>query len=262
MTLGIGRASGGSIWYWMGQIITVIAIFSALEYVGVWQPARGVVERGLHPFLQLNRSLIRLSYIPFQIVTERTTRLRQLQDLQLRYTESLAKLAELDRVNQENTILRQQAGIQPSSATPKVLAHLLSGVEPLIDVGQVQGVKEGNIVLANGVVIGRVAEVSVYQSKITLLTSSGLAPLLIKTGQGLTGFVSGDGRQVLIKEVPADKTVTVGEGVTTLGQAGVQPDLVIGKIKEIRKDNGAPTQTFVIDQVLSLASISIVEVMP
>jgi cell shape-determining protein MreC len=102
--------------------------------------------------------------------------------------------------------------------------------------------------------------VAVNQSEIGLLSQESGPTILAKTESGVQGLIRGDGKRVLLTEIPVDVTLNVGERIVTQGQEGVAPNMFIGRISAVRNDPASAVQTALIEQLVSFYEASIVEV--
>ncbi|MBW7955816.1 rod shape-determining protein MreC [Patescibacteria group bacterium] len=253
-----------SFWLVIGLIVLLVAV---LEYAGVLIWMRGGLEQGVRPLLRTGALVVRAVRYPAELIRVATRRYTYVLDLELRYAESAAQLSELERLRQENqslrTILEGEQATRSATGQQRRLAAVLSYAQPTIGLGNQDGLKEGSAIFVQGALIGKVTQLTEHQSQVKLLQSYGAGDLLlVQTETGVSGLLSGDGQDILFKELPIDAQVEVGQRVETSGQVGVLPRLYIGRIESIRREEGSPTQTAVIDQGVSLYRTSIVEVLP
>lgn len=248
-------------------VVCVIVLVAVLEYANVLGPIRRVLEVGVQPFLKAGTRVVHTVKFPVEWVRIATQKYTYILDLELRYAESAAQLSELERLRLENESLRQL--LEGEQATPSGLvsqrrvAAVLSYAQPTVGLGSEDGVAEGNLVFVRGVVVGKIVAVSAHQSQVKLLNTFGESDvLLVQTEAGISGLVSGNGQEILLKEIPIDAPVEVGQRVETSGQVGVLPKLYLGRVLTVRREEGAPTQTAVIDQGVSFYRTTVVEVLP
>jgi cell shape-determining protein MreC len=208
-----------------------------------------------------------MAKLPAEWVRVATKKYTYVLDLELRYAESAAQLSEFDRVRKENAALRALLEYEQASGAAKPrqrkIASVLSYAQPTISVGQDDGIQEGYLVFVHGVFIGKISKVSAHEAQVKLLAAfSDTDVILVQTEVGVTGLVSGDGRDVVMREIPIDAAIQVGQRIESSGQVGVLPQLYMGRIVSIRRNEGSPTQTAVIDPGVSFYNTSIVEVSP
>lgn len=264
--LGQSMARRSQVNIWLGSAVVVL-LLAVLEYAGMFGLVRGAAEVGLRPFLQSGARVVRTVRLPFEWARVAARKYTYVLDLELRYAESAAQLSELEKLRQENIALRAllEGGLASGSTNvqSRLIASILSYAQPTISIGTADGIQDGGLVFVSGTLIGRVAQTSEHEAQVRLLPAFGEADVLLaQTEVGVSGLLLGDGREVLLKEIPIDAAVQVGQRVETSGQVGVLPHLYIGRVSSIRREEGAPTQMAVIDQGISFYRTSIVEVMP
>ncbi len=161
-----------------------------------------------------------------------------IENIQLRELEAENRaLRELLRFTQENPAL--------DYTTARVTARVI-GFDPsgftryiLINAGQRKGIMPGMAVVTERGLVGRVVSVYHDASKVLLLTDPSSSVSAYLQGSQVTGMVEGtpDGA-LLMRYIPMDAQVSVGEVVLTSGLGGTLPKgLVIGQVIEVeRKD--------------------------
>ncbi len=246
--------------HWLEAMVVVVGL-AVLEWVGVTQPVTAVVEQLARPFLLASLQVIKVSEQPYQLVVANQRAFRRIQDLEQRYAETLAQVGELQALRAENKALRELLA-QPESQSQKMVvsAPIVSLATPAIAGGELEGIAVGQLVTVSGTMVGTVTATTPHQSEVTLLNSRRHVPLLVQTESGVQGLIVGDGRNVLLTELPREAEIEVGELVTTWGQPGVAKDIIIGRVRAIKNDVSAPVQTAVIDQLVSFYQASLVEV--
>ncbi len=256
------------LWITAGVMVLTTAV---LEYAGVLGWLRSGLEVGLQPFSQLGTRVVKLITLPLEFVRISTRKYSYVLDLELRYAESAAQLSQLERLQKENQALRkliegegERAGASSSAqVADRKVAAILSYAQPTIAIGSADGIKEGSLVLVEGVLIGKVSQVSQHQSQIKLLPSFDQNEvILVQTDTGVTGLLAGNGAEVIVKELPIETQIQAGQRVETSGQVGVLPYLYVGRVQQFHRNEAAPTQTAVIDQGVSFYRSTVVEVLP
>lgn len=243
--------------------ISVIAIlfFLLAEYIGMTNGLRNVLESVLLPISGFGVSLVQVVRWPYQVLSNAHNAAARIQDLESRYAESLAALSRMKAVEEENQALRESIeNTDRKLADVVVSAPIVSYGIPHINVGFQDGVEVGDPVFVSQVMIGRVSVVSPQQAEVRLLSNVLSGPVLVRTESGYDGVAVGDGRRVLLNEIPIDVDIVVGESVVTLGQEGIDRDLFIGKVKSIEKKPQNATQEIIVEQLVSFYEARIVEV--
>jgi len=245
---------------WLVSLV-VVAFFLVGEFVGILQPARGLLEWVIVPFNLRVTQLLQATTQPFVYLESLHTTQRRVQDLERNFTQASAQLGEMEALKLENQALRQllEAELPPSNKRVLSLPIVAYG-RPLLVGGSEQGLAVGKMVLVSQTLVGLVNEVSPQQSEVSLLSQENGPTILAKTESGIQALVNGDGKRVVLNEVPASIELKIGERVVTQGQEGVAPNIFIGRIAAIKKEPAAAVQTAILEQLVSFYEASIVEV--
>lgn len=241
--------------------IVIIALVGIADFVGATNSVRLVGEKLLNPLQHMSSSGISVIYQPFQSLHSLQTAQRRIQDLELRYAESSAQLGDLDRLKAENEALREMLGASDIKLAQRVVTMpIVSYGRTLIAGGHNDGIREGQMVLINQTLVGLVSQVSESQSEVTLLSQDGTQPVLAHTEGGVQGLVVGDGRRVILTEVPLEAEVQVGERVISDGQEGIARDIFVGRVASVKAEPADSTQTIVIEQLVSFYEAQVIEI--
>jgi rod shape-determining protein MreC len=172
-----------------------------------------------------------------------------------RLTAENARLGEIRRENENLTALLQlRAGLDFQTVASNVIARESSEFRRLIviDRGTNQGIKVGDVaVAAGGALAGRVTEVGPETAKILLLTDSQSTVIGQLASNAATGEVVGQlGGVLIMRQVDASETVTVGDEVVTAGielAGGVRSPypkgLLVGQVVDVKRDANDVVQT-------------------
>ncbi len=245
--------------WWIPVTVSLLLLIG--EYVGLTTSLRNIFESGMKPFFFVSQTTVKVVRLPYLLINNSYNTAARIQDLESRYSESLAALSRMDALEEENDALRQLIENKDRKFAQIVLAApILSYGIPHISVGSGDGVEMGDPVLVSQTLVGRIQDVFPEQSEVRLLSHPLSLPILAKTQSGVDGLIVGDGRNVLLTEVSMEVELNVGDRVTTVGQQGLQRDIFIGKISKIKKDPELSTQYAIIEQVVSFFDARIVEV--
>ncbi len=243
------------------QLVVVVAGIWFFEWLGMTTNLTVFLGWLANPLLTTSHQLVMTAAWPYQILRTSHRAARRIQDLELKYAVSQAQLSDLAALQAENQALR--ALLESStraSGSGVVAAPIVSLTDPAIAAGSEAGVKPGYLVTASGTLLGIVQATGPYQSEISLLSQRDGVLIVARTETGVEGLIKGDGRRVLLTEVPLDQPLEVGQKLVTVGQIGVTPQLFIGQIQSIKADPTAATQVAVVDQLVSFYQTVIVEV--
>lgn len=242
-------------------IVVFIIIFLS-DLLGISQFVKlNFIGPLMKPFADKNTKLVLFLAKPFYDFRHMRKASQKVQDLEYRYAEASAQLSEIDTLRSENKALRELLENSDRKLGRIIIAApVLSFAQPVISVGSEQKVKEGMIVLVANTMIGIVDKVDEQQSQITLLLQRSLQPILAETESNIQGLIKGDGRKVLLTELPIDADIEVNERIVTSGQKGIDKDIFIGRVKRIEFKPSDSSKTAVIEQYVSFYETAIVEV--
>lgn len=246
---------------WHKVTMTVIlASLLLVEYVGLGRPFRAMMEAIVSPFLAVGHTVVVSFEYPIRTLQTAVGASQKIRALESQYANALAELSILEGVRAENEELRALLEDTDRSANQVLIASpIFSQARSAIDAGTLDQVKVGQVVLVKGTVVGLIAEVSERFSLITLLAELQEQSLVVETASGYRGLIKGDGKHILLTEVPHDAAIAVGEAVVTVGQPGVPRDVLVGTIARDTTKSESPTKTFIIEQNLSFSEARMVE---
>lgn len=230
---------------------------------------------------------------PLQVLKQTFHAAERVKELEAQYTQSLAEISELEYLKVENQELREILDSEQSALAEQggsgesgsgeselgeesntggegssgggegriIAAPIVSHGQSAIGVGEEQGIQVGQSVLASKLLVGVISETSAHQAIVQLLFQSQTQPILAKTQGGVEGLIVGNGRNILLTEIPQEEPLRVGERVVTIGQASIRPQLLIGEVAQIIEQASAPIKSAVIYQPTSFYSATLVEVL-
>lgn len=154
-----------------------------------------------------------------------------------------ARVASLAGEKKENEQLRDQLQLAPRQKF-NLLGSFVIGQDPqrlgswiMVDRGSADGIRTGMPVIAyEGILIGKIDEVSLASSKVSLLTDSASAANVSDLETGARGILKGAyGLGFVMDMVTQNEVLNVGDTVVTSGLGGDLPKgFLIGKIQEVR----------------------------
>lgn len=248
--------------------VGVLVSCIVLEYAGLLQWFRSGVEFGTQPLRQTTVKMLHVFQQPLEFARVSNMKYTYILDLELKYSQAAAELSEMQKLRQENQELRtllEQEKASPSAQTKNFsrrFVSIVSYAQPTIALGSADGLRGGEAVRIAGTLIGKVTILADHQAQLRLLhIASPTDPILGQIEGGVSGIVTGNGTEVVMKEVPVEASIEVGKRVETRGQFGMQSGLYIGRVQRIIREEGAPTQTIIIDQGVSFFRTTVVEVL-
>lgn len=166
---------------------------------------------------------------------------RENGQLQSRVNELSALEITNKELTHENELLRRE--LQFSASQPKkglIAAEVISRTSStneesiLVNKGTNQGFKKGMAVIAQGYLVGTVAESLADTSRVVLITSTeSLVPSVLQNSRSV-GLLKGGAQGLIIDEVPRDVTMSPEEGIVTSNIGDIiKSGIPIGEIKVI-----------------------------
>jgi rod shape-determining protein MreC len=179
-----------------------------------------------------------------------------------------AQVAALSEDQLQNQVLKQELGYRQvttlSLAPATVIATDPTGFTQtiVIDAGTSAGVKAGDSVLAQGVLIGLVASTTPLTSKVTLVTDPSSAIDVELAGSGQNGILKGSyGSGTIIDSVSPKATLTTGEQVVTADlNSSVPAKVLVGSVGDILSNRNDLLQRATVVSAVDVSSIQFVDV--
>ncbi|AKM79065.1 MAG: Cell shape-determining protein MreC [Candidatus Beckwithbacteria bacterium GW2011_GWB1_47_15] len=181
---------------------------------------------------------------------ERAEKLQQQYDL---------LTVEAMKLREENESLRKLLGANLPASMAFIPAKILKLDEDEIrlDVGSDQGVKTGQTVIGDGALVGQVVEVTATEAVVRLLLSQDSRVLAVTAG-GAEGVVAGYLAEAGLRltEVLNKHELNQGELVVSKGGDGVRPDLGIGRVAEVFKEDRQVYQEAKLAPIVDVLSLN------
>ena len=181
---------------------------------------------------------------------------KELDETKLKNQELLSQIIVLQEQKKENNILREALGIglqkEFKLALAQVIGKDISQDSILIDKGVQNGLlKDMPVITEQNVLVGRVSEIYNRFSKVMLIShkdSSLDAELGVVRGQG--NF------NLLFDLIPREQEIFPGDMVVTSGLDNDFPKgLLVGQIKEVKKNDVEPFQQAEIEPAFNISQI-------
>jgi cell shape-determining protein MreC len=244
-----------------GVLLVLVLCTLLIERVGWLGHLQERIVGLLQPVEYFGIRTAQLLELPFFVAEQKHATAVELQKLKRSYAMSLAKLSELERVQQENEALRALiASASAQKEKKRLTAPVLSYALTAVAMGSDDGVEVGNLVYISDVLVGRIVSVSRTQSQVALFSTRDAEPVLVQTASGAQGLLVGNGTRTLLTQIPVQVSITTGERLTTVGQQGIPPGQFIGVVASVSAPGTAPMQTALIDQLQSFYTVPLVEI--
>jgi rod shape-determining protein MreC len=161
------------------------------------------------------------------------------------------RLSEDAELRQQNEALRKQLSFGEAAPRQLIPAEVI-GYQPdnfrqflTIGRGSKDGLKEGMAVIAEGSLVGKVAEVTATSAKVFLVTDPNFRVNGLDQETRATGTVRGQiGTGLLMEKIAQSETVRPGDTIISSGLGGELPrGLIIGRVESVNQHDNAVFQT-------------------
>lgn len=194
-------------------------------------------------------------------------RLAQLEDQRIALA---VDRAELERLVQENQLLRQQLAfverrhinIKTASITSRNTSKHSKKFN--INQGRADGLLIGNpVMVGNGNLVGKVSSVNEFGAVITGLTDFNMATAVTLLNSNRTiGIAQGTiGDLLSLNFIPHDEDISINDLVVTSGlEEHIPSGLIVGVVTSVEDDPGQPFQKAIIEPLIKISDYSLVSV--
>ncbi len=226
----------------------------------------------LNPFKSLTQNL----FFPISSTIHNIIKIddKKQQGVQEKTLDLSKKIIDQTKLETDNKALRDQfetTTVMTSNLIPAVIVGspaFIPGVtlpeNLILQKGEVDGVRKGQLVIYKDNLVGRIAEVSGNYSKVTLLTNQAFSLTAQTLSTNAIGVAKGQGSgEIILDNVVLSDALNVGDLVRTKGDLnikgeGVYPNLILGKIISINKNPSSLFQTAKIKTLLDFSHLSTV----
>lgn len=226
------------------RFIYIIFVLLFILFSLVYKPAKDgflFISRPFLIFFNKTGSLLISSPIHF------FETLKDINNLSLKNEQLMNEIRKLEsekaaliEVERENQILRRQLDFVKENKQWSLIPAYIIGQAPdlqylILDKGSQDGVKNGQTVIFEGWLVGKIIEVNPSTSKVFLIINPTSAVPAVTQESRALGLVKGElGYGLTLEDVSKDIPLKKDENVITSGLGGDYPKgLLIGKIKEI-----------------------------
>jgi rod shape-determining protein MreC len=246
-------------------LVILILFFAILNPFGFMNPVKektqiifspayltfGRIGNGITAFLKTFSSIKKLN--------DENVSLKQ-KNLELQ-----SKNTQYKEVEHENDLLRKEIGFMKNSKLSlfpaKIIARNPSGAIDTIyvDKGKKDGVKEGQAVITQGFLVGRVKQVNNSTSEILLITSSSSKiPVVLQDSRG-TGLLQGGLKGLRIEDIPLDFSIKEGESILTNDMGQIIPKgIPVGQIKKVISGESEIARSAYVDSPVAFQRLEMV----
>lgn len=242
----------------LGILIACLIVF---EYFGLAKVFYQVLAIGLQPAQKFTTKLVQKIEWPLATAKKSFNSARKVQMLEERYSEALAQLTDLKKLESENQQLK--ALLQNSDREDRtviVTAPIVSQAGPTLGVGSQDGVVAGDLVFVSRTLIGRVREVYLSYCEIDLIHQADFQPVVAQSSEGYKGLIKGDGKRVIFTEVLPEQNPAPESRLETVGQIGIESGYFVGQIGRLISNSSATVKTYQVTQYVDFYQAPLVEI--
>jgi rod shape-determining protein MreC len=251
-------------------LVGLVLAWLVLDMAGGPNPVRDYAMRVLSPVQYALQSLARPVSHAMGGASDMAHLQAELEAARLEIGELRSQVILLQEAKIENEILRRELAFKNTATEGHILAAEVIGYDTneflhylIVDRGEADGIEVRMPVVTSEGLVGRIAETTTYASKVMLLTDpSSSVSARIQRSRG-TGIVQGaPGGELLMKYIPQENPVAVGDVVLTSGLGGNFPRrLPIGQITDIVKSDVGMFQVAHLVPAVDLRSLEMVSIL-
>lgn len=167
----------------------------------------------------------------------------------------------LSTCQEENEAMRRLLGAPLPPSWRFLPAKVIGSPDGLlINVGTSSKVRPGMAVVSENVFIGRISWVGENLARVTLpANSESRLPVLVRSqkeiGVKARGLLRGEGGKAILDQVLQEESISEGDLVLTGGEENYPPDLLIGKIVEVQRQEAELFQKAVVEPLVDYQNL-------
>lgn len=240
------------------QYIVLVLVVILVYGLAFWSPARGFVHKVSSPLFDGVGRIIFNVKSPFRTLMKISSLARENQRLETENTRLKAEVAKVEAIGHENELLRQELDFKNhSSGRQMVLAKIVGSSSEIylntliLSNGGDDGLKEGQAVVAQGFLVGRIESVEQKTAVVQPILAHNILIPAVLTKSGGTGLLRGGLEGLVLEDVPLDVPVEVGETVMTRDVEGIFPgNIPIGTVGQVQNQKGDIFQDILVQSPL------------
>lgn len=225
-------------------------------------------------FTPAKETIVQWSAFPLKVIGVIGLEIKKLIYYRLAYDEYLkikrendtlkAKFIGFDQVIQENARLSQLLEFKRTEVYASSAAHVI-GRDPtywnssiIIDKGAVNGIRQGMPVVHSSGIVGKVAEVYRYSSKVIVLTDPQFSVAAVLEETRESGLVTGTLEQntCRMRYLSEQAPLKIGDRVVTSKISSSFPEnLLIGRVVKVQKNPNNPSLECMIQPAVNLSQL-------
>jgi rod shape-determining protein MreC len=229
--------------------VVTIVVLIIINAIGLMKPVEAVVGLALKPVNGL-----------FSLGSNDSSENEELRNKVAQLEAEVAKREEAARLNDA---LRSQLNFSQQSGFKLTGANIISQ-DPTnykqyltIDRGSSSGIQKGQVVVSQGLLVGKITETTTNTAKVYLITDFNSAVPVVDQETRATGLIRGDrGFGLKLEMVPQTDALKQGDTVISSGFGGEYPKgLVIGKVGTVNQRAADVFQSATIDPAVDFRKL-------
>jgi rod shape-determining protein MreC len=223
----------------VGLVVIVILLF--LQVKGLFQPIEYALLQVPRPFVAVARGIARPVHGFFSTLFTIRSVAKENGELMAKVGTLQQQVVAQDQLRLENEIFKKELGFVQKAEVPMQPCTILS-IDPeeltdtlILNCGASTGIAEGQAVVSQGYLIGKILHVGQHSSTALLITNAQSAIDARISKNNIEGVVKGSfGSGVVLDLVSQNAELTKGDVVVTAGiNSRVARNLLIGEIGEV-----------------------------
>jgi len=244
------------------KLVALLLIIFFLEWLGLVQLVKNSLNFVFEPVLKFNVQIAHQVVQPVVQLRDFRHAAYKIQSLEQQLAAAEVEVAQLRQLQQENQALRDLIENTDRQLVDTYISRpILSLAQPAVSL-PVDENKDFHLpaaVLVDQTLVGVATNRQENLALVKLLWQKSNTAILAKTESGVEGLIKGDGRKILLTEIPMEAELTIGEQVVSIGQQGVAGNLYIGKIRAIESGQEQAVKQAVVEQQVSFYDAVVVE---
>ena len=251
-------------------LLLIGLVIIILHYTKIISPLEGLIVRGLNPIRQQVHRASKNFRSYFYVLTHYDEIEKENEDLRNKLIDYVIDASHLQKLEDENLVLKQELNYFETIDKKLVLAEVVSGFYLegdsllVINRGSKNGLALGMpVVFGSGIMIGKVIKVNDWSADILLLSNkNSLVTATIQSEDKVNGIIKGDVDYGLQMDyIPPDLNIQEGDIVVTSGlEEKIPKNLVIGQVKEVLFEEGDFFKTAVVYSLVDYQTIDFVSI--
>jgi rod shape-determining protein MreC len=180
-----------------------------------------------------------------------------LEDLYSQRTQLALEVVEVNRLKEENALLREEINFQERTGLTTISAQIIaksisrSVNRFVLNVGEQEGIRLGSPVISHdGIFVGKIMELSKHSSTVSSVTdpSQSIAVSLLNESRtiGVASGIIGD--LIQIDFIPVDEQIEENDLVVTSGlEASIPSGLLVGLVNTVRQEADSPFKQAIVE---------------